>query len=101
MNDHELDQLLRATSAPLDAPAGFQREVWSRIEAEETSGLRDGLRQLLERTLAFFAQPKIAVATCAAMVVIGTWLGMQSPQAQATGELAYVQAVSPFAHTHR
>lgn len=101
MNDSELDQLLQQCDPAVPSPAGFTRDVWLRIEAAEPSGWQARVDFLLERLLGFFALPPVAVATCTAMVVAGAWLGMQSATPVPSGELSYIQSVSPFAHSHR
>lgn len=99
MKDSELDQLLRAVNASVVPPASFERDVWSRIEATESS--RGLFRVNLERFFGFFALPSVAAATCAAMVMAGVWLGLDSQGSSPVGDVAYLQSISPFAHNHR
>ena len=101
MNDSELDQLLKASRAPVPPPADFHREVWLRVEAAECAGWNTGASRLLERLLGFFALPSVAVATSVATVVAGAWFGLKSAPANPPDEVAYMQSISPFAHTHR
>lgn len=101
MNDSELDQLLKAAGTPAMPPADFQREVWFRIEAEESDGWKTRMNRILERMLGCFALPSVAVATCSVMVVVGIWFGMKSGDAKPNGEFAYVQSISPFAQSYR
>lgn len=101
MKDSELDELLKTAGAPVQPPAGFQRDVWFRIEAAETNGWKPGVNWMLERFFGFFALPPVAVATCAAMVMAGAWFGLEPQTASQSGEIAYVQSVSPFAHNPR
>ena len=101
MNDSELDQLLKATTADVPLPAGFQREVWSRIEASDAAGWKPRINRAVERFLGFFALPPVAVATCSAMVMVGAWFGLQSKDTNPVNKLAYIESISPFAHTHR
>jgi hypothetical protein len=101
MNDSELDQLLKTCEPPVHAPAGFTRDVWSRIEAAELTGRMPRAAGLLERLLGWFALPPVAVATCAAMVALGAWFGLQPAGSHPSTELSYIQSVSPFAHNHR
>ena len=101
MNDSELDQLLRAVEIPTPPPASFQRDVWLRIEAEEAIGWRPHLKRIVARFFAYFALPPVAVASCAAMVLVGVLLGTQSAPTSQSDEVAYVQSISPFANTHR
>lgn len=101
MKDSELDQLLKAAGTPDQTTAGFQRDVWSRIEAAETNGWRRGLDRIVGRFLEFFALPPVAVATCAAMVITGAWFGLESGKSNPAGEVRYVQSISPFAQSYR
>lgn len=101
MNDIELDQLLRAVGAPTMPPASFQRDVWLRIEAGESIGWKPHLNRIASRFFDFFALPPVAVASCAAMVLVGVWFGTESARTNQSDEVAYVQSISPFAHTHR
>jgi hypothetical protein len=101
MNDSELDRLLKAANTPAMPPAGFQHDVWSRIEAEEMNDWKNRASRMMERFLGFFALPPVAVATCTAMVLAGVWFGMAAGKPGPAGEVAYVQSISPFAHAHR
>ena len=101
MNDSDLDQLLTSSRSPVRLPANFQRDVWLRVEAAEFAGWNAGLRRTLERLFGFFALPPVAVATALVMVAAGTGLGLQARTADPPGEIAYLQSISPFAHTHR
>lgn len=101
MNDFDLDQLLKDGAAPLPVPAGFQRDVWLRIETAEASAWQPRAARLLERLFGVFALPPVAVATCTAMVAVGAWFGLQPRNDQPPSEVAYIQSVSPFAHLHR
>ncbi|MEI6177332.1 MAG: hypothetical protein WCS43_10600 [Verrucomicrobiota bacterium] len=99
MKDSELDQLLRASNVSVPLPSGFESDVWSRIESLESN--RGLFRTSLEHFLGFFALPPVAAATCAVMVVTGAWLGLHSQVSSPTGDVAYLQSISPFAHNHR
>lgn len=101
MNDSRLDQLLKDCRPPVQVPAGFTRDVWLRIETAETAGWRPRAARLLERLLGVFALPPVAVATCAAMVVVGAWIGLLPEKSDPATEMAYIQSVSPFAHARR
>lgn len=100
MNDSELDQLLKSCDTPAPVPAGFARDVWSRIEAAELTGWKPRADRLLGRFLGWFALPPVAVATCTAMVVLGAWLGQQPARSNPSTEISYIQSVSPFAGNH-
>ena len=100
MNDSELDQLLKVSRTPMAVPPGFTRDVWSRIEAAELAGPVPRPNLLLDRLLGWFALPPVALATCAAMVALGAWFGLQPAQSNPSTELSYIQSVSPFAGNH-
>jgi hypothetical protein len=101
MNDTELDQLLKDCGAAVRLPASFQRDVWSRVAATELTGWKVRMDQIMRRVLGWLALPSVAVTTCAAMVMVGAWLGMTPQPAQASAEIAYIQSVSPFAQSQR
>ena len=100
MKDNELDQLLRASVTTAFVPATFQREVWARIEAEESMTFGFHLKRLMNGFWDLFAIPKIAVATCSAMILAGTMLGIKSARTELPGELSYIQSISPFAQSN-
>lgn len=100
MNDSELDQLLKDSHSPAAVPPGFTRDVWSRIEAAELAGPEPRANHLLDRLLGWFALTPVALSTCAAMVALGAWLGLQPARSNPSTELSYIQSVSPFAGNH-
>jgi hypothetical protein len=102
MNDSELDQLLKLDEANVPLHAGFQREVWQRIRLAEEKSWRVRAAAFAGLMLDSLARPRVAFAMCAAMALAGAWIGWESvnPAHQAGGELAYVEAISPFAQTH-
>ena len=101
MKDSELDQLLKDCGTCVRPPAGFQRNVWLRIETSEATGRLARMYRVLDRGLAFFTLPPVAVATCTAMVAVGAWFGLQQNGTPPSAEIAYIQSVSPFSETHR
>lgn len=101
MKDNELDQLLKASVAPVTVPATFQREVWARIEAEESMTFGFHLKRMLMGFLDLFAVPKVAFATSSALILAGAFLGIESARNDQPGELHYIQSISPFAQTDR
>lgn len=100
MNDIQLDQLLKASANPAQPPADFQRAVWRRIEAEESTAWKPRAKWILDRIFGFLTLPPVAVATCAAMVALGVWFGLKPQDSLPTGEVAYIRSVSPFVSTH-
>jgi hypothetical protein len=65
MNDEELHRLLRQHPASLPLPSAFEREVWSRIEADEVRSVPSMLAELLRRLLTSLSRPAVAFATIA------------------------------------
>jgi hypothetical protein len=63
MNDEELHRLLRQHPASLPLPSAFEREVWSRIEADEVRSVPSILAELLSRLLTSLSRPAVAFAT--------------------------------------
>jgi len=103
MNDSELDQLLRSSSPDIRPPNGFQQEVWLRVAVADAAAWQPSMSRLLQRFLDMVAMPPVAVATCVALVLAGVWFGLrtESPNSGASGEMAYVESISPFFHKHR
>lgn len=100
MNDSELDRILGSAQTIVTPHAGFQREVWRRIEAAETMRSKPLLTLLAERVFNWLALPPVALATCAVMLAAGVWTGLESANPSPQGEAAYIESVSPFARTH-
>ena len=101
MNDSELDRLLESTRTSVTPHAGFQREVWLRIEAAEAMAWKPRLKRAVERFFNWLTLPPVALATCAVMLAAGIWTGLESANPAPQGEMAYIQSISPFAQTHR
>jgi hypothetical protein len=98
MNDDELHRLLRQHPAQVPLATSFDREVWSRIEAESTRTLSSLFSELFERTLAHFARPLTATVTLAVFAVSGLGLGWQwhRQDMEERSALAYQQAINPL-----
>jgi hypothetical protein len=101
MNDAELDRLLDSTRINVTPHAGFQREVWLRIEAVEAASWKPHIKRMAERFFNWLALPPVAVATCSVMLATGIWTGLESGNPAPQGEMAYIQSISPFSQTHR
>ena len=101
MNDSELDQLLKSMRTTVTPHAGFQREVWLRIDAAEAVSWKPRFKGIAERFFNWLALPPVAVATCSVMFAAGIWTGLESTNPASQGKMAYVQSISPFARTHR
>jgi AcrR family transcriptional regulator len=98
MNDDELHRLLRQHPARVPLAASFDREVWSRIEAESTRTLGSLVAELFERTLAHFARPLTAAVTLAVFTLSGLGIGWSwhRHDMDERAALAYQQAINPL-----
>lgn len=98
MNDDELHRLLRQHPAQVPLATSFDREVWSRIEAESTRTLGSLLADWLERTLGLFARPLAAAVTLTLFATGGLALGWQwhRHDMEAHFAVAYQQAINPL-----
>lgn len=103
MNEHEISKLIRECSPPPQFPASFPRDVWQRITVAEQKSLRGWLSQFFAESLLGITRPAAAVATVAAMFVIGASLGgLTSPRPVAETELkaAYAASINPITSAH-
>lgn len=98
MNDDELHQLLRQHPARISVPRDFQRDVWARIEGEQTRSLPALLSELIHRLLASLARPAPAFATLLLFASAGLGLGWMQHDRETRNDtaLAYQQAVNPL-----
>jgi hypothetical protein len=101
MNNSDLDQLLKNSDPGLKTHPGFQREVWRRIEISENHGWKPVVRRLCVRIAESVASPPVAVATCAASVMIGIFLGVMPDKSGVSDDSAYLHSISPFTHIGR
>lgn len=96
MNDSQLDALLHSHGTS-QAPSGFSSDVWNRIAAESTSdGWLQEWKVFVLATFARLTQPVGALSTCAAFVIIGSLVGLETRPEPQPPELQYIQSVSPF-----
>ena len=98
MNDDELHQLLRQHPARITVPRDFQREVWARIEGEQTLSVGSLLGELIQRLLASLARPAPALATLLLFAFAGLGLGWVQHERETKDDAAivYQQAVNPL-----
>lgn len=98
MNDDELHRLLRQHPARAQLASSFDREVWSRIEAESTRTLGSLLADFTGRALALLARPSAAAATLVVFAVNGFGFGWYAHQKEleSRAAVAYQQAVNPL-----
>jgi D-lyxose ketol-isomerase len=94
MNDDQLQRLLREHPAQVPLTASFDREVWSRIEAESTRSFGS----LFAELLTCFGRPRTAAMTIILFAVTGLGLGLQKHRQdmQERSILAYQQAINPL-----
>jgi hypothetical protein len=88
----KLRALLRESRLAPELPPGFQDAVWRRIERAETPAAN-----WLDSLVAWFLRPRLALATAAAMLLLGVSLGIAQGASHAD-ELAkarYLNSVSP------
>ena len=102
MNDDELHRLLRQHPASLSLPTAFEREVWSRIEADDVRSFSSILSELLSRVLTSLSRPAMAFATFVIFGAAGAATGMARLESSDSkrGELAYLETVNPLVRAH-
>lgn len=103
MNEDEMDKLIRECGPPPQFPASFQRDVWQRIAVAEQKSVRGWLFRCCAEALLGLTRPAAAVATVAAMFLIGASLGgLTSPRPITEAELkaAYAVSINPIASAH-
>jgi hypothetical protein len=96
-DDAKLRVLLRASRPAPELPPGFQNAVWRRIERAETPAASLPAADWLDRLAAWLLRPGRALATAAAMLLLGISLGIAQGAGHAN-ELAkerYLDSVSP------
>lgn len=92
--DAKLSALLRESRSAPSLPPRFQETVWRRIgDAEAPAATPTWLDALIARVL----RPRLALATAAALLVVGAFLGAQngSHLARHDAEVRYLAAVAP------
>ncbi len=97
MNDSEFDELLRQTRDPAHLPPSFQQGVWHRIESADATCPPEVVK--FQPVVAALTRPWSAVASIAAMVTLGLWLGAATAPETSNTKTAYAESISPFAHT--
>jgi hypothetical protein len=102
MNDPDLDKLIRDTTPPLDFSASFQRDVWSRIAAEQAPSLGGRLQQALTDWALWLSRPAIAVTTIMLMLIAGAGLGgmVSARDSDAASKRAYSASINPILAAH-
>jgi len=102
MNDDELHQLLRQHPARLSLPSAFEREVWSRIEADEGRSMFSLLGEFFQRLLTSLGRPAVAFATIAIFGTTGAGMSVVMLKMDSTkrGGLSYLETVNPLVRAH-
>lgn len=90
MNDHDLDAILRSAKIEFPKTSGFQREVWSRIEAESATPT------VLQGFWEWTARPLGIISGVAAMAAMGLFLGAVTVPDAVDARLSYIESISPF-----
>ena len=91
--DNDLSSLLQGWRADVEPDTGFQRSVWSRIEAAE-SRKSDGIERLFS-WVQQLASPRIALTTAAIALFGGVVIG--GLQARTSQEERYLLSLKPSA----
>ena len=91
-DDAKLRALLRASRLAPELPPGFQNAVWRRIERAEAPAA-----DWLDALAAWFLRPGRALATAAAMLVLGLSLGIAQDASRANdlAKARYLDSISP------
>lgn len=98
MNDDSLHRLLRQYPARAQLDSSFDREVWSRIEAESTRTFGHQLNEMVDRFFSLVTRPLAAAITFAVFALGGLVLGWQWHQKDMNerAAIAYQQAINPL-----
>jgi len=96
-DEAKLGALLRESRSVPDLPPGFQNAVWRRIERAESPEASPIAAGWLDRAAAWFLRPNRALATAAAMLLLGISLGIAQGTSQANDldRQRYLDSVSP------
>ena len=97
-SDKLLRALLRAARPAPPLPPRFQEAVWRRLESAQAPRRAASVAEWLDRAAAWLLRPGLALAGVAAMLLVGTAIGVVQGTSLAD-ELAkqqYLSVVSPF-----
>jgi hypothetical protein len=96
-DDPQLRALLREFRPAPELPPGFQNAVWRRIERAGIPAAHPAAADWLDRLAAWFLRPGRALATAAAMLLVGISLGIAQGASQANdlAKQRYLNSVSP------
>lgn len=93
-DDTKLSEVLRAACPSPSLPPRFPENVWRRIEDADTPVKSDSW---LDALAALVLRPRFALATAAALIVVGALLGVREGNlaANQTAQEQYLAAVAP------
>ena len=96
-DDAKLGALLRESRVAPELPHAFQDAVWRRIERAEMSTPTRSAADWLDALAAWFLRPRRALATAAAMLLLGISLGIArgASHADELAKARYLNSVSP------
>lgn len=102
-NDLELKEKLSAWRVEIEAPAGFQREVWARIAAESAARERAWWHELLAAFTRRMAQPAFAAGlvlliVSASLAVAHVNASEANAKRWAAIESHYFASLDPYTH---
>lgn len=101
MNDDDIHDLIRQTHPKPEFHPGFHREIWGRIAVAEEQSWTARWRQWSEPLLRWIVQPAPAMATVAAMLLLGAGFGLlvtpDSAGDAAALRTAYIASINPVA----
>ena len=102
MNDEDLHRLLRQHPAEVSLPRSFQRDVWARIEADDTRSFSALMGEAVNRFFASLARPALASVTLLLFGAAGLGLGWKQYESERDqrAALAYQRVVNPLLHAH-
>lgn len=102
MNDDELHRVLRQAPARVQLPNSFGREVWSRIEAEESLSFCTCIKRMCQSFFTVLARPGFALAAIASSMLLGLCLGLSTADESSNeGEWSYVRSIHPLLQSHQ
>jgi hypothetical protein len=100
MSGEGFDELLRSAEVKVPLPGTFHADVWRRIAAAQETSFKGRWERIFELIFGNLANPVTASTVVLGMVSLGLWFGSVGTQPAQDAKLAYVQSVSPFAHSH-
>jgi hypothetical protein len=96
-DDARMRALLREARPEPELPPGFQNAVWRRVERAEQHAPALAAADWIDALVGWFLRPRRALATAAAMLLLGLSLGFARGANSATdlAKARYLDSVSP------